>query len=66
MILCIIIDWLFPHQTAQSSSSESEDGSDYVVVAVGVSAIFLIVVLLVGVFLTINLFREKNLIRYGT
>ena len=48
----------FPHQTA--SDSESEDGSDFVVlVAVGVAAILLIVVLLVGVFF-------PQLIGYGT
>ena len=55
----------FPHQTA--SGSESDDRSDFVVlVAVGVAAILLIVVLLVGGFLTIHLFHKKNLIGYGT
>ena len=47
------------------SGSESEDGSDFVVVvAVVVAAITLNVVLLVGGFLTIHLFHKKNLIRY--
>ena len=52
----------FPHKTV--SDSESEEGSDIVVVvAVVVAVITLIVVLLVGGFLTIHLFRKKNPIR---